>query len=207
MRRLLAALAPLWWIFVFPACCAAQEPTSPTVEFTILHLNDVYEVERPRDQTLGGLSRVAALRGKLLKENPRTYTMFSGDALSPSPIGGAVIDGAELAGRQMVAVLNVMGLDFATFGNHEFDLMKDQLLQRLKESTFTWISSNVTDAVGREFPGVPSELVLRVNDAGKVVRVGLIGLSIDSTRPDYVRFQDPVSVVARGRAGYGNHAT
>ena len=138
------------------------------------------------------------LRGKLLKENPRTYTMFSGDAPSPSPIGGAVIDGAELAGRQMVAVLNVMGLDFATFGNHEFDLMKDQLLQCLKESTFTWISSNVTDAVGREFPGVPSELVLRVNDAGKVVRVGLIGLSIDSTRPDYVRFQDPVSVAQEG---------
>ena len=54
MRRLLAALAPLWWIFVFPACVPAQEPTSPTVEFTILHLNDVYEVERPRIRPWAG---------------------------------------------------------------------------------------------------------------------------------------------------------
>jgi 5'-nucleotidase / UDP-sugar diphosphatase len=110
-----------------------------------------------------------------------------------------VIDGDELAGRQMVAVLNVMGLDFATLGNHEFDLKKDQLGQRLRESTFTWISSNVTDAVGRTLPGVPSEVILRVNQAGNEVRVGLIGLSIDSTRPDYVRFYDPVSV-ARDQA-------
>ncbi len=194
MRRLVAALAIVGYGWLASDTASAQEPASPTVEFTILHLNDVYEVERPRDQTLGGLSRVAALRSKLAKENPRTYTMFSGDALSPSPIGGAVIDGNELAGRQMVAVLNAMGLDFATFGNHEFDLMKDQFVQRLKESTFTWISSNVTDGAGRAFPGVPSELVLRVNGDGKDVRVGLIGLSIDSTRPDYVSFQDPVSV-------------
>ena len=194
MRRLPAALTILGCICIFPASASAQKPASPTVEFTILHFNDVYEVERPRDQTLGGLSRVAALRNKLVQENPRTFTIFSGDALSPSPIGGAVIDGDELAGRQMVAVLNVMGLDFATLGNHELDLKKDQLCQRLKESTFTWISSNVTDAVGRRLPGVPTEVILRVNEAGNEVRVGLIGLSIDSTRPEYVRFQDPVSV-------------
>jgi 5'-nucleotidase/UDP-sugar diphosphatase len=199
MRRLLAALTILGCMCIFPASASAQKPASPTVEFTILHFNDVYEVERPRDQTLGGLSRVAALRNKLVQENPRTFTIFAGDALSPSPIGGAVIDGDELAGRQMVAVLNVMGLDFATLGNHELDLKKDQLCQRLKESTFTWISSNVTDAVGRRLPGVPTEVILRVNEAGNEVRVGLIGLSIDSTRPEYVRFQDPVSV-ARDQA-------
>jgi 5'-nucleotidase / UDP-sugar diphosphatase len=199
MQRLLAALTFLGCIWLFPATGSAQKPASPTVEFTILHFNDVYEVERPRDQTLGGLSRVAALRTKLVAENPRTYAMFSGDALSPSPIGGAVIDGDELAGRQMVAVLNVMGLDFATFGNHEFDLKKDQLSARLKESTFTWISSNATDAVGRGLPGVPGEVILQVHQAGTEIRVGLIGLSIDSTRPDYVRFQDPVSV-AREKA-------
>jgi 5'-nucleotidase / UDP-sugar diphosphatase len=199
MRRLLTAFTILGFGWLVPVAAYVQKPASPTVEFTILHLNDVYEVERPRDQTLGGLSRVAALRNKLVQENPRTYTIFSGDALSPSPIGGAVIDGDELAGRQMVAVLNVMGLDFATLGNHEFDLKKDQLGQRLRESTFTWISSNVTDAVGRTLPGVPSEVILRVNQAGNEVRVGLIGLSIDSTRPDYVRFYDPVSA-ARDQA-------
>src|ERR1700722_15012929 len=84
MRRLLAALTFLCCGWLVPVTASGQKPGSETVDFTILHLNDVYEVQRPRDQTLGGLSRVAALRKKLVEENPRTYTILSGDALSPS---------------------------------------------------------------------------------------------------------------------------
>ena len=140
------------------------------------------------------------MRRRLVEDNPRTYTVLSGDALSPSPLGAAILDGDEVAGRQMVAVLNAMGLDFATFGNHEFDLSKDQLRQRLMESTFTWISSNITDAVGRTLAGVSGEVVLQVRDGGQIVRVGLFGLTTDSTRPDYVRFLDPLAT-ARAMVG------
>jgi len=55
-------------------------------------------------------------------------------------------------------VLNALGLDFATFGNHEFDLPKDQFRARLRESAFTWFSSNVTDGLGNPYPGVPRHL-------------------------------------------------
>ena len=82
---------------------------------------------------------------------------------------------------------------FATFGNHEFDLKKDQLRKRITESAFTWISSNVTDSIGQSLPGVPKEVVLQIVDEAKnEVRVGLIGLTINSTRPEYVRFEDPI---------------
>ena len=150
---------------------------------------------------MGSLSRVAEIRRKLVEQNPRTFTVLSGDALSPSPLGSAVIDGEELAGRQMVSVLNAIGLDFATFGNHEFDLKKDQLRKRITESAFTWISSNVTDSIGQSLPGVPKEVVLQIVDEAKnEVRVGLIGLTINSTRPEYVRFEDPIHA-ARNRVG------
>jgi 2',3'-cyclic-nucleotide 2'-phosphodiesterase (5'-nucleotidase family) len=71
--------------------------------------NDIYEVERPGGQSLGSLSRVAEIRRKLVEHNPRTITILSGDALSPSPLSSAVIEGEELAGRQMVSVLSAMG--------------------------------------------------------------------------------------------------
>ena len=41
------------------------------------------------------------------------------------------------------ATLNILGIDFVTFGNHEFDLNQTELISRMNESTFTWISSNV----------------------------------------------------------------
>ena len=34
----------------------------------------------------------------------------------------------------MVAVLNAMGVDYATFGNHEFDLREGPFLARLGEA-------------------------------------------------------------------------
>ena len=201
MRKNSVAVVVVGCSWLFPLVVRGEDTVNKTVEFTILHVNDVYEIERPGDQTLGGLSRVAEMRRKLVEQNPRTFTVLSGDALSPSPLGSAVIDGEELAGRQMVSVLNAIGLDFATFGNHEFDLKKDQLRKRITESAFTWISSNVTDSIGQSLPGVPKEVVLQIVDEAKnEVRVGLIGLTINSTWPEYVRFEDPIHAV-RNRVG------
>jgi 5'-nucleotidase len=56
----------------------------------------------------------------------------------------------------MVAVLNAMGMDYATFGNHEFDLKEGPFFERVKEAKFTWISCNVFDANGKPFEGVKS---------------------------------------------------
>ena len=198
MRKILLVVAVLGCGWLLPSVTSAEDSISKPVELTILQLNDVYEIERPGDQSLGGLSRVAEIRRKLVEQNPHVYGSLR---RRPQPVTAQehVVDGEELAGRQMVSVLNAMGLDFATFGNHEFDVKKDQLRQRLRESAFTWVSSNVTDSFGHPFPGVPRDVVLRiVDEAGKEVRVGLIGLTLDSIRPEYVRFEDPIAT-ARSR--------
>jgi 5'-nucleotidase/UDP-sugar diphosphatase len=83
-----------------------------------------------------GLARVATLRQELLAENPNTFTVLAGDFLSPSALGTARVDGERLAGKQMVSVLNQMGLDYVTFGNHEFDISEAALRDRIAESTF-----------------------------------------------------------------------
>jgi len=41
--------------------------------------------------------------------------------------------------RQMIDAWNTAGLDYATFGNHEFDFGPDVLKERMKESKFGWL--------------------------------------------------------------------
>ncbi|NNM05055.1 MAG: bifunctional metallophosphatase/5'-nucleotidase [Gemmatimonadetes bacterium] len=173
----------------------AAPPDSPPepVHVTLIQLNDIYEITPVSGGRWGGPARVATVRRELLKSNPNTYTILAGDLFSPSALGTARVGGERLAGRQMVAVLNQMGLDYATFGNHEFDLNEEQFLDRLDESEFEWFSTNVTDDEGMPFPGVDKHLVLAVSDeSGRQVRIGMIGLCFDGIDPDYVEFLDPV---------------
>lgn len=57
------------------------------VQWTMLQMNDVYELIPLAGGKKGGLARVATIRKLLLKENPNTITVIAGDVLSPSAIG------------------------------------------------------------------------------------------------------------------------
>jgi 5'-nucleotidase len=92
--------------------------------------------------------------------------------------------------------LNLIGLDLATFGNHEFDFGSAVLLDRMRESAFTWLSANVLDRrSGRPFGGAQSEVFLTLGG----VRVGVYGLTTPATSatsnpgPD-VEIRDPLAV-------------
>jgi hypothetical protein len=92
------------------------------VHFTILQMNDVYELLPLNNGQTGGLARVATIRKLLKQENSNTVTMLAGDLISPSALATAtiLIDGKNqtMAGRQMIAAMNELGLNFSTFGNH-----------------------------------------------------------------------------------------
>ncbi len=166
------------------------------VEITLLQLNDVYEITPVSGGTSGGLARIATLRQKLIAENPNTYTFLAGDLLSPSALGTAKVKGKAIAGAQMVAVMNAVGLDFATFGNHEFDLTKEQFYQRLAESEFTWFSSNVFDEKGQPFPDTPQSVIFSVTGKeGTLIKVGLIGVTLDINPVNYVTYQDAIATM------------
>lgn len=159
---------------------------------TILHLNDVYEIEPVEGGRAGGLARVAAFRASLLKDSPPLLTTLGGDYLSPSAIGTARVDGQPLAGRQMVDVLNEVGLDWATFGNHEFDLPEPAFHQRMAEQKFKLVSSNVTGANGYLFDGTVRSEVLPIHTRARDLRIGLIGLTIDANRKPWVTYLPPI---------------
>jgi 5'-nucleotidase/UDP-sugar diphosphatase len=91
---------------------------------------------------------VATVRQALLRENPNVIKMMAGDFLSPSFLGTirfTTDDGEKekIAGLQMVETLNIMGLGYATFGNHEFDLKTLDLLEkRMDQSSFKYTVCN-----------------------------------------------------------------
>ena len=166
------------------------------IRFTVLQLNDLYEVLPVEGGKRGGLARVATLRRQLLAENPFTFTVLSGDFLSPSAIGATAVDGAPIAGKHMMAVLNSLGVDVATYGNHEFDLTETQLKERIAESEFDWTSSNVTQADGTLFPKETQRDLKVVTNSNQVsARVAFVGVTIDMTRKPYVKYLDPVDSV------------
>lgn len=177
---ILLALFLLWG-------CHHPEAAHQAVHLTILQLNDVYILE-PDQNDRGGLARVATLAREIRRESPNTLFALAGDTLSPSPMS------AMLRGEQMIEAWNLLGLDVATFGNHEFDFGPDLLAERMKVSKFLWLSANVRDRrSGRLFGGARAHLVKEYGS----VRVGLFGLTVTDTAvssnagPD-VEFTEPI---------------
>ncbi|MBX9896175.1 MAG: bifunctional metallophosphatase/5'-nucleotidase [Nitrosomonas sp.] len=190
-----------WLSVILVAALTACVATSPAhiddgrIHVTILHFNDIYEITPVSGGKEGGIARVATLHKQLLARNPNTITTLGGDLFSPSAIGTAQYQGEQLAGRQMVDVLNHFALDYATFGNHEFDLKEQQFFQRLQEAQFTWVSSNVFAADGQPYAGVKQHLVIPVVDkkSGKTFRIGMFGLTLPANQPGYVRYSDSLT--------------
>ncbi|MCT0225162.1 bifunctional UDP-sugar hydrolase/5'-nucleotidase [Synechococcus sp. CS-1328] len=184
---LLAMGALLLAVFA-PAMARAER-----IELQLVQLNDVYEIT-PIPGGGGDLAQVAGLVRQLRARNPRTLVLLAGDFLSPSAVGTAVVEGRRLDGRQMVAVLNALGLDQATFGNHEFDLAEGPFRDRLREARFGWISSNVNDTAGRSFPGVVRQRLIELRGSGGAsLRLGLLGVTLPSNPAAYVRYSDAVA--------------
>lgn len=192
-RFRLASLALLLVALPFLLAYAPQAPHGAVVKLTLLQINDVYEITAVSGGKEGGMARVAAVRKQLLAQNPNTFTLLAGDLVSPSALGTAKVEGARLDGKQMIAVLNALGLNYCTFGNHEFDLKEQPFLQRLSESRFTWVSSNAFARDGKPFPNVPANLVFTVaNASNQQARIGIFGVTLTKNNPDYVKFSDPI---------------
>jgi 2',3'-cyclic-nucleotide 2'-phosphodiesterase (5'-nucleotidase family) len=160
----------------------APEPLNP-VRFLLI--NDVYVADTLADGR-GGLARVATVRSRLADQG-RTLFVLAGDVLSPSILS------KYYGGRQMVEALNAAKLDYATFGNHEFELDRDTLIARIEASTFTWLSANCGPAEGGSFPKVQPWDTVRVS--GHLV--GIFGLTLAGSYRRYVACTNADSAAQR----------
>ncbi len=82
-------------LFLLSSCRVSREAALQSVDFTILQINDVYEISPLEGGKSGGLARVATVKKELLRENPNTIAVLAGDFLSPSFIGTLKTDSGE----------------------------------------------------------------------------------------------------------------
>lgn len=120
----------------------------------------MYNCEEGKSEPVGGAARFKTAIDKYKHLNP--LVVFAGDAFFPSMMS-TILKGAETgetheprcfpherccraestlwayAGKQMVPIMNAMGIHVACVGNHEFDMGVDHLKSLLSETNFPWL--------------------------------------------------------------------
>ena len=151
----------------------AQQNADCNIRVTLLQVNDVYQFTPVDQGTRGGIGRVLTLRKSIQSENPNTLFLLAGDTISPS------VESITYKGSQMIEAWNLAGLDYATFGNHEFDFGPEVLKERIKESKFGWIAANVIEkSTGRTFAGAEPFVIREFGG----VKIGIFGLVLPETK-------------------------
>ena len=181
-------------LLVIFSLVAFQSLFAQVRQMVFLQINDTYEITPLSG--VGGMARMATLHKQILKENPHTLFVHAGDFVNPSVLSALSYQGKRIRGKQMVEVLNTIGLDYTAFGNHEFDINEADLQERLNESKFEWIAANVFHKTKQgEIPfartgQAPFRTSLVRNLGG--LRVGIIGVTIPLEK-DFVRCADPLA--------------
>src|SRR5262245_6896153 len=136
---------------------------------TLLTVNDVYEITPIQGK--GGLAELMTLLRAERATATHHLTTVNGDFLSPSVMSSLV------KGTQMVALFNTLGVDIVVFGNHEFDFGPEVTRQRMAESRFAWLGTNVLGPDGKPFGGALATVTRQV----ETLTVGLFGVLTPET--------------------------
>ncbi|WP_066916154.1 5'-nucleotidase C-terminal domain-containing protein [Streptococcus sp. DD12] len=176
------------------ATAEASSTTSTASDtVTVLHTNDVHG--RMLEDSNNGVIGDARLSGIVNASRAQGTTLVfdSGDSFQGLPISNST------EGEDMAKVMNAIGYDAMTVGNHEFDFGLDQLRQLSTQINFPIITSNVYVNGVRLFQ--PSTIVDKTpgNDGDEVVVIGVTTPeTATKTHPRNlpgVTFTDPITEV------------
>lgn len=154
-----------------------------------------YWADQPADNL--GLSRVASLihSARAEAEAKRTTCLLleGGDFLQGNPLGDHMAqlyaDGHAMTPHPMMAVLNMLGYDAATLGNHEFNFGLEFLTDVLAQADFPVVCSNVlrvkADMPEQDVALLPPWCVLEREvqtdgpdgPAAHSIRIGILGVT------------------------------
>lgn len=106
----------------------------------------------------------------------------AGDFFQGRPVGTVT------KGRAVIEYMNAIGYDAMTIGNHEYDIVEEELTETLKAANFPILSCNIQDKRTGELPWyvVPYRIVNRMG-----LRIGIIGFTTTDTEkmsfPDHIK--------------------
>jgi 5'-nucleotidase len=144
---------------------AAQDDT---FSLTILHTNDQHAAHEPFSGGNGGVARQAAVQDQIMAEGGNVLLLDAGDRFTGS------LYHQQYRGQDQVQLMNALGYNAMTLGNHEFDDGEDVLLAFLQGLSFPVVSANVDFSAFPEIDELVSPYVV-LDVAGQ--QVGVIGLT------------------------------
>ena len=162
----------------------------------ILHTNDTHSCVLPLNPNLadtmlagrGGFLRRAAMIDQMRKEDKDLLLLDSGDFSQGSPYY------TMFKGDVETELMNIMGYDAATIGNHEFDFGLENMARIFRKAKFPIVCANY-DFTGTVVEGLVKPYVIIKR---KGVRIGIFGLSpkldglVMASTCAGVRYSDPI---------------
>jgi 5'-nucleotidase len=206
IRRLSSACGAL----LLGACTAQLAPPTPTaqrapVEVQILAFNDfhgnlqtpdpvdVTEPDGTRHKILtGGAAHLGAALAELRVGHASTITVSAGDTIGASPLISA-----NYLDEPTIDAMNLMGLEFGSVGNHEFDRGAKELkrmqaggctrftrrvpcaLEPFGGARFRYLAANVVEADGSTI--FPATALKRFDTPAGPITIGFIGETLKGT--------------------------
>ena len=173
MKKLLGLFLALAMLMTGVAMAEGTEPVF-TQDVVVLFTSDVH---CGVDQGFG-YAGLAAVRDNLAKTN-HVLLVDNGDSIQGEPIG------TMTTGESNIELMNAVGYDIATIGNHEFDYGMDRFLGLTKKANFPYISANFMHNDELVF----APYVIKEFDGVKIAFVGITTpKTTTSSTPKY--FQD-----------------
>lgn len=160
-----------------PTLSPTSAPAALDKDLAILYTNDVHCAV---DGTIG-YAGVAALKKQLQADGCYVALVDAGDAVQGDAIG------TLSKGSYIIDIMNEVGYDVATIGNHEFDYGMDRFFELKDMADFPYVSANFVDlATGK---AVLDPYAMLTFNGVNVAFVGVsTPLTITSSTPAY--FQD-----------------
>jgi 2',3'-cyclic-nucleotide 2'-phosphodiesterase (5'-nucleotidase family) len=164
-------------------------PMKDSVKITIVHTNDIHSRVSEGKYDGMGYDKVAAIVKNEKSMNANVIVMDAGDAFHGQTIS-TLNDGESI-----VKIMNAVGYDIMTAGNHDFNYGQDRLLELADMADFPIVSANVFNADYTSY--LPAYKIMEYDG----VKVAVFGLATPATtfmtHPDNViglTFFDPIII-------------
>lgn len=173
---LVLSLMLLVGIFIVPVNNAYA--SKDTVNITILGTSDVhgnvinwsYEDGKEIEET--SLAKIYSLVEKVRKENPNTLLLDNGDTVQGTILTDDLYNVKLEEKHPVIDVMNFMGYDSMTLGNHEFNFGLDLVDKIVKEAEFPILSANIYNKKDNSYFVKP----YIIKEVGGV-KIGILGLT------------------------------
>ncbi len=183
-------------IFLMYLCAPAGDDEANAnnrVQITILATTDLHGNINPIDYNADradnrGLARVATVVRLLRKDHPDLLLLDCGDTIQGTPLTFYHATVNNRPPDPMMTVMNEIGYDAMTVGNHEYEFGFEVLNKARSEARFPWLSAN-TYKRGTDETFYTPYVIKQVQG----VRIAVLGL----TTTGMANFEDPAYYYSR----------